>query len=242
MSEVVQIIPTGIDRERPIYLLKKFPPHKVYLIRNKNPLKEHEDMERTRETIIKELERLTPLAEREYVKMDYSDFKSSFIEFLKIMKKEKNKGNRVIVNLSPPSRIIAFAAWMASSLTDSEAYYVQGKIYGLGGKFHTKGVAGMVKVFHFPITLTNEVESNILGYLLKKKTVTTNLRRLVKSIGIEKLGNVKTIQSGIVKISYSLRSLREKDYIEIEKVSGKKQRISLTESGEMIARAVEILY
>jgi len=174
--------------------------------------------------------------------MDYSDFKESFLEFLRIIKKEKDKGNKVIINLSPPSRIIAFAAWLAASLTGCEAYYVQGKVYGLGGPFHTKGVAGMVKVFHFPITFPDQTESNIMAYLLDKKVVTVNLRRLVKSIGLEKLGKVNTIQSGIVKISYSLRGLREKGYISIEQVSGRKQRIALTESGEIIAKAVKILH
>ena len=242
MSEVIQIIPTGIDRERPIYLLKKYPPHKIYIIRNKNPPKEHENMEKIRENIISEIERLTPLAEKEYLKVEYYDFKEAFIELLKIMKKEKDKGNRVIINLSPPSRIIAFAGWLAASLTDSEAYYIHAKVYALGGEFHTKGVAGLIEVFHFPITLPDEIESNILEYLLEKKEVSVTLRRLVKSIGIEKLGKIKTIQSGIVKISYSLRGLKDKGYIEIEKVSGKKQKITLTESGEVIARAVQILY
>lgn len=242
MSEVVQIIPMGIDMDRPIYLLKKFPPHRIYFIRNSDPPKEHKDMERTIDDIQKELNKLTPLAEKNYLKMNYSDFKESFVEFLKIMKKEKDEGNRVIVNLSPPSRIIAFAAWLASSLTDTEAYYVQGGVYGLEGKYHTKGVAGMTEVFHFPIALPDQIESHILQYLLEKKVVTGNLRRFVNSIGLEKLGKVNTIQSGIVKISYSLRGLKEKGYINIESIGRKKQKISLTESGEIIARAVSILY
>ncbi|MBD3156179.1 MAG: hypothetical protein GF368_06065 [Candidatus Aenigmarchaeota archaeon] len=242
MSEVVQIIPTGIDRERPIFLLKKFPPHKIYIIKNKSPPEEHKEMEETRGKIIKELEDLTPLAEKEHVKINYYDFKESFIKLLEIMKKEKDKGNRVIVNLSPPSRIVAFAAWIASSLTDSEAYYIHGKVYGLGGEFHTKGIGGLVKVFHFPITLPDEIEGNILGYLLKEKDVSTNLRRFVKSLSLKKLGEVTTIQSGIVKLSYALRGLEEKGYIEMDEIGGKRRKISLTESGEMMAKAVEILH
>jgi len=241
MSEVVQIIPMGIDRDRPIYLLKKFPPHRVYFIRNSSPPKEHKDMEKTIDEIQSELEKLTPLAEKKRLKMNYSDFKESFIEFLKIMKGEKDEGNRVIVNLSPPSRIIAFAAWLATSLTDSEAYYVQGGVYGLEGKYHTKGVAGMLEVCHFPITLPDEIERQVLYYLLEKGQVTAKLRDLVKKIGVENLGKVKTIQSGIVKMSYCLRGLKEKGYINIETVGRKKQKISLTESGEIIARAVNIL-
>jgi hypothetical protein len=241
MERIVQIIPMGIDRDRPIYLLKQFPPHKVYFIRNSNPPPEHKRMERMVDDIQKEIESLIPLAEKEYIKMDYSDFKQPFIEFLKIMKKERDEGNRVIVNLSPPSRIIAFAAWLASSLTDCEAYYIQASIYGLKGEFHSKGIAKMVRVIPFPVTLPDEIEGRVLEFLLNQKTVRMKLRDLVKEIGVENLGRVKTVQSGIVRMSYVLRELKSKGYINIKSVSRKRQEISLTEAGEIMARAVEIL-
>lgn len=173
--------------------------------------------------------------------MDYSDFKEPFVEFLKIMKEEKDKGNRVIVNLSPPSRIIAFAAWMAASLTNSEAYYIQAAVYGLKGDYHSKGIAKTVEVAHFPIVLPDDMEKQVLNYLLEKKKKTIKLREIVKDIGIDKFGKIKTLQSGIVKMSYCLRSLRDKGYISIEPVGRKKQKLTLTEAGEIIARAVNIL-
>ncbi len=241
MQRIIQIIPMGIDKDRPIYLLKQFPPHKVYFVRNSNPPPQHKRMEKIVDNIQREIENLIPLAEKEYIKMDYSDFKQPFIEFLRIMRKEKKDGNRVIVNLSPPSRIIAFAAWLASSLTDCEAYYIQANVYGLKGEFHSKGVAKMTRVIPFPIILPDETERKVLEFLLNKKSVRMKLRDMVKLIGVENLGKVKTLQSGIVKMSYVLRDLKNKGYIEIKSVSRKRQEISLTEAGEIMARAVEIL-
>jgi hypothetical protein len=240
MSELVQIIPLGIERDRVIYLLKKFPPHKVYFIRNSKPAPEHKEMEATVDKLEKEFESLVPLAEKKHLEIDYTSFKEDFLKFLELMKKEKDVGNDVFVNISAPSRIVSFAAWLAASLTDCRVFYMQAKIYGLKGELADRGVANVMELLHFPILLPDKTEREVLSYLIKKGTTAVKLRDLVKEIGLKKL-EIKSEQSGIVKMSYCLRSLEGKGYIKIETVSRKKQKITMTEAGDIIANATRIL-
>jgi len=239
--KVVHIIPTGLERDRIIHLLKKFPANKVYFIRNNN--EPPSDKEQTNEInkLIKKFEKLTPLAEHKTAYVDYTDFKEPFVEILNIMKKEKTKGNEVIMHIEAGSRIVAFGAWIAASLTDSRVYYVHAAHYSpKGEKILTKGVVGDYEVFKFPVTLPNQIEGEVLK-LLEKKKGTYSLEELVKKIGVKNIGEIKSIQSGIVKMSYCLRELEAKGYITSETVSRKKQKLKLTESGEIMAKAVEIL-
>ncbi len=72
--------------------------------------------------------------------------------------------------------------------------------------------------------------------------MTGSLRSFVKKVGLDNLGkNIKSMNSGIVKISYCLRELKRKNYVKIKNVSRKRQKVELTELGKLMGKTCKIL-
>jgi len=244
MSKFIHIIPIGLEKDRIIYLLQKFPPYRVYFLNYKSENKEENDYARIVEHVQKEIDVLIPLAERKYVTVSYEEFEDLFLKIFEIMAKEKQQGNEVIVHISPGPRIASFAAWIAASILNSKAIYVRPAEYlPEGGKLISKGVLKVIDMFHFPVTLPSEEEAALLEFLLNNKgSMTGSLKIFVKNIGLESLGkNIKSLNSGIVKMSHALRELKRKNYVKVKSISRKRQKIELTELGNLMARMYKIL-
>jgi hypothetical protein len=244
MSKFIHIISVGLEKDRIIYLLQKFPPYRVYFLNYKSENKEESGYARIVEPVQKEIDSLIPLAEKKYITVSYEDFDDLFLKIFEIMVKEKQQGNEVIVNISTGPRIAALAAWVAASIIDSKAFYIRPAEYlPEGGKLISRGVLKVIDLFHFPITLPTESEAVLLTFLLDHKgSMTGSLRSFVNKTGLESLGkNIKSINSGIVKMSHSLRELKRKNYVKIRSVSRKRQVIELTDLGRLMANTYKIL-
>ena len=138
----------------------------------------------------------------------------------------------------------SFASWIATSIINTKAIYVRPAEYlPQGGKIISRGVLKVIDLFHFPVTIPNGSESVLLNYLLDhKESMTGSLRNFVNNIGLESLGkNIKSMNSGIVKVSHSIRELKRKNYVKIENLSKKRQRVELTGLGRLMARMYKIL-
>lgn len=244
MSKFIHIISTGLEKDRIIYLLQKFPPYRVYFLNYKSENKEESGYARIVEPVQKEIDSLIPLAEKKYITVSYEEFEDLFLKIFEIMAKEKQQGNEVIVNISTGPRIAAIAAWVAASIIDSKAFYIRPAEYlPEGGKLISKGVLKVIDLFHFPITLPTESESVLLEFLLNhKKSMTGSLRSFVSKIGADSLGkNIKSMNSAVVKMSYSLRELKRKNYVKIKSTSRKRQVVELSELGQLMAKMYKIL-
>ena len=244
MSKFIHIIPIGLEKDRIIYLLQKFPPYRVYFLNYKSENKEENDYARIVEPVQKEIDSLIPLAEKKYITVSYEEFEDLFLKIFEIMVKEKQQGNEVIVHVSPGPRIASFAAWIAASIMNSKTIYIRPAEYlPQGGKLISRGVLKVIDIFHFPITLPSDSETIVLESLLDhKSSMTGSLRTFVKDVGLENLGkNVKSLNSGIVKMSHSLRELKRKEYVKIKNVSRKRQAVELTDLGRLMARTYKIL-
>ncbi|MEM5872584.1 MAG: DUF6293 family protein [Candidatus Aenigmatarchaeota archaeon] len=244
MSKFIHIIPIGLEKDRIIYLLQKFPPYRVYFLNYKSENKEESGYSKIVEPVQKEIDSLIPLAEKKYLTVSYEEFEDLFIKILDIMAKEKQQGNEVIVNLSTGPRIAALASWIAASIINCKAFYIRPAEYlPEGGKLISRGVLKVIDLFHFPITLPTEAEATFIIFLLEHKgTKTGSLRSLVKDIGLETLGkNIKSINSGIVKMSHIIRELKRKNYVKVKNISRKRQVIELTDVGKLMAKTYKIL-
>jgi len=244
MSKFIHIIPIGLEKDRIIYLLQKFPPYRVYFLNYKSENKDESDYARNVEHVQKEIDSLIPLAEKKYITVSYEDFEDLFLNIFETIVKEKQQGNEVIVHISPGPRIASFAAWIAASIMNSKTIYIRPAEYlPEGGKLISKGVLKVIEMFHFPVTLPSESEAILLCFLLDhKNSMTGSLRNFVKDIGLENMGkNIKSQNSGVVKMSYTLRELKRKDYVKIKSVSRKRQVIELTDLGRLMARTYKIL-
>ena len=244
MSKFIHIVPIGLEKDRIIYLLQKFPPYRVYFLNYKSENKEESKYAHIVEPVQKEIDSLIPLAEKKYLTVSYEDFEDLFLKTIDVMAKEKQQGNEVIINISTGPRIAAFALWIAASILNCKAFYIRPAEYlPEGGKLISRGVLKVIDLFHFPITLPSESEASLLIFLTEhKKTMTGSLRNFVKNIGIENLGkNIKSINSGVVKMSHSIRELKRKNYIKVRNISRKRQVVELTELGNLMAKTYKIL-
>ena len=244
MSKFIHIISVGLEKDRIVYLLQKFPPYRVYFLNYKSENKEESGYASIVEPVQKEIDSLIPLAEKKYITVSYEEFEDLFLKIFEIMVKEKQQGNEVIVNISTGPRIAAIAAWIAASIINSKAFYIRPAEYlPEGGKLISRGVLKVIDLFHFPITLPSESEAILLEFLMNHKGVMTgSLGNFVKKVGLESLGkNIKSMNSGVVKMSHSLRELKRKNYVRIKNVSRKRQVIELTNLGQMMARTYKIL-
>jgi hypothetical protein len=254
MKETVQFIFLGywehIDRAK--VLMRKFIPHKVYFIRGEESASAEKEAQDFIKNMRAELEKELPQWVRdsaEDVEMPFFDFEKIFPKMLSIMVEEKKKGNEVIVNLHGASLMMAFAATIAAGMTGSKTYWVlpeKWSVYKKDKDIMLKPV-GAAKIIEVSIPLLPTIpvgtEKNVLKYVLNSDSKTKGkLRDLSEQIGLGNLGaNIKKPSSGIVKLSKTVKKLREDGYITTRKIGRKNFEISLTEKGKMIAEVVSLL-
>jgi hypothetical protein len=254
MNQTVQLIFLGywdhIDRVK--LLLRKYIPHKVYFIKGE----EHAETEKEVQDFVKkmrvEIEKELPQWVRdsaEEVEMPFFDFEKIFPKMLSIMVKERKEGNEVIANLHGASLMMAAAAAIAASMTGSKTYWVlpeRWSIYKNDKDIMLKPVgAGAITEVNIPMLpmIPLGAEKHVLAYLLKNDSnIKGKLSGLSEQIGLDNLGaNIKKPSSGIVKLSKTIKKLRDSGYVETKRISRKTFEISLTHKGKMIAEVVALL-
>ncbi len=243
MSKYVHIIPYGLEKDRSIYLLKKFPPFRVYFLIFKNDTEYDAKFSEKSRMIMKDVDSMITLAEKKYITVSYDNFEDLFLRAFTIMAKEKENENEVIAHEFVGPRMANFACWLAASLTGSKAYYIRAAEYlpKEGGTF-SSGVLKEIELLQIPVMIPSRSEINLLEYLLDHKgSAKGSLRNFVMVIGLENLGNMKSLNSGIVKMSYCIKELKRNHYIEIKGISRKQKKIELTKLGTLIAKTYKIL-
>jgi len=243
MSNFVHIIPLGLEKDRNIYLLKEYPPSKVYFLTYTSKSKDEMDYIDLVEDIKDEMESLMPLAEKKLVTVSYEDFEEIFITVFEIMIKEKQAGNEVIMHVHSGPRMADFAAWLAASITNTKTYYLRAAHYlPKGEKVTSAGVLKVIDLLRVPVIIPTQLQAYFLEYLSDNKGVITgSLRSFVNKLGMEKFGKIKSINSAIVSMSHCIRELKREQFIVIKGVSRKRQRIEITDLGRLTARAYKIL-
>ena len=243
MGKFIHIIPIGLEKDRNIHLLQKFPPFRVYFLDYKSNTKDEQKYSHLTEKIKKELDSLITLAEKIYLNVSYENFEESFLSIFEIMVKEKKEGNEVIAHVVSGPRLTSFAAWIAASITHSKAYYIRPAQYlPEGENLISKGFLKEIELFHFPVTIPSEHGLIVLEHLLEHQgSMTGSLRYFVDELDILKLGKIKSKNSAIVKMSYCFRELKRDNYVIISRVSKKRQKIVLTDLGKLVAKAYKIM-
>jgi hypothetical protein len=253
-NEVVQVIFLGhfMHKDRTIYLLRKFIPHKVYFVISNEEF-ETEGKKDVRTELMEALKKELPpwvAKKAELVSMSFYDFNETFPRILEILAKERKEGNEVIINLHGATISAAIATVYAATLTGAKPYWILPKKWVLSKSDkgeNTLFPEGAKKEALIEIPLKPELpkspDSDVLIYLLKKNgEVKSKLKNIVEDFGIAKLGpNVKKSASGVVKLSKVLQKLREKELVVTKKIGRKFFEIKLTEKGTMVAKVLSML-
>ncbi len=243
MSKFIHIIPIGLEKDRNIYLLQKFPPFRVYFLDYKSATRDEQQYAALISGIKKELDSMITLAEKKYIDVSYENFEESFLTILEIMVKEQKEGNEVIAHVISGPRLTSFAAWIAASITGSKAYYIRPAQYlPEGEKLISKGFLKEIELFRFPVTIPSRTGLIVLEYLLDhNNSISGSLRYFVNKLDILKFGKIKSVNSAIVKMSYCLREIKRDHYVDISGISRKRQKVVLTDLGKIVAKAYKIM-
>lgn len=244
MRKLVQIVPLGWEQDRAKALFKRFPPHKVIFIKSRRDSEfaiHHQKEVKALQKVEDYLRSLVPLADiPETKETNEEDFFETFTLLLKIMLEEKELGNDVIVNVAGGSRILTCCAIFACSIANCKAYYLVAAEYRPSDEdLLVKGTVGEpIEIPLLPIRPPKRAGAQILLYLLNQGgKVDKKLHFIVKEIGLKDLG-LKSVQSGVVTISKSLKNLEEDSFVNIVRTTSRYLKIELTETGKLMAYVV----
>jgi hypothetical protein len=238
----------GLEKDRTIYLLQKFPPFRVYFLKYRNESEPDFKYYKLASKINDKVNSLITLAEKKDVTISYENFEELFLTVFAIMAKEREEGNEVIVHAFTGPRMVCYASWLAASLTDSKACYIRAAEYMPEGKdtfskgVLSRGVLKEIELLKIPVVVPSRIEIVLLEYLLDhRNSMSGSLRSFVKKIDIKNLGGIKSMNSAIVKMSYCIRDLKRNNYIDVKSISKKRQKIELTRLGTLAAKTYKIL-
>lgn len=244
VTGTVQIVLMGLEYDRIWRLFKEFPPIRVYYVIEKSDEKI--------EKIMEKLDSLIPLVEKERIDVQKDDLFTTQTKLFRTVRREKEKGNRIIFNISAGSNALHMAAIHVSLMTNSQIAWGVPKYTGKRRKcedgtefdfelesYGVKDIRVMNAKDYFTYPLPSEVEADTLEIISKSKDVSGNLPSLVetvsKKVGKETLGS--TEQARIVRMSNIISNLAEQGLIDVEG-GGKKRKVNITNKGKY---ALELL-
>lgn len=203
----VHIIPAGSNKENLLESLKQsdYPVQRIYLVIQRG------DEERVAE----ELEQtLKVLIDVEKVYVD-SDFYGAVYEILNVVRREKDVGNRVFINVAGCSRLLALACYISAQLSESMLYTTQN---------------GTVTEISFPpLKKINDDKLRILKALQENNGEIMSVKALIDVVeGL--IDESRGHMAQRAKMRYHLDGLESDGLIETFRV-GKETKIVLTELG-----------
>lgn len=222
MAAVVHFVPVGHTKETLVESIRQYPISRVILLLGDNPSLESEQRARG---IAKEITKDLGSVKIQEVEVDADNVPSAALAITELMKKEKESGNKVMVNLSGSLRSIGLAAYIAAIATKSEAYV--GIPEYSGNKI--SGVKHVIDVPVMPLKQLSEGKRAILK-LLKKAEY--GIDQMIAKISPKLKKNSQEYLSERSRLSHHLNDLKQEKLVETIK-EGKNIKIRLTQLGKI---------
>lgn len=175
----VHVVPTSLDYDRITKMFEERIPDRVYILWNKEPIPEHEDINsETLKQVKSIVEEKTMCRERNELRevgINFYRFDQALIESYRLIYTESIQGNEVIVNLSGGTKPVAIALAFACSLnnTGQPVYYVAKNYEKRDGMVASSGVVDIsseiapLNILNISdIMPTDRIKQDILVYLL----------------------------------------------------------------------------
>jgi hypothetical protein len=232
----VHLLIAGWDRERSIWGCIRMGADRVYLL---TPiLHQAEGIEswwslKTRKTAEEIRRKFSKFFEVRFVQVIYEDYLDCFKKIIRVLKEEKESGNKVYINISSGSHVAASAAIFAASIARCKAYYVlpqkYDEVFRKRDRFISYGGRRIVEVPLLPISSLSGVEIELLKIV----------KRGEKIAGPELAKEAKRIfaRSSRSKINYYLRKFEDMGFVSNE-LKGGRLYSRITEAGKMILEAL----
>jgi len=205
-------MPVGMDSDRIVQTIKAsgHPVHKAYLVLDKSDA----DAEKTAGKVE---EILKPLIDISRVYVDKKDIYKTVTDILRVIRKEVNDNNVVIINSSDADRYLTVACYIAAHISGSKFYISLNK-----GKLQEVPVPPLKKI--------NDEKVSIIKAIDDEGGEVDSINRLIDILE-GKVEDQKKYMAQRARMSYHLNGLEE-DGIVITKREGKNVRIILTELGK----------
>lgn len=121
-SERVHIVPVSLDPDQIEKVFAEVPADRVYILDNENPkgmvgLAE-KPLERVK-SVVRERTGCFGNDEVTIEKIDFYHYREAVVDIFRIIIREKERGNEIILNLSGGTKPVAIALFLASSFADS---------------------------------------------------------------------------------------------------------------------------
>lgn len=231
VKKVAHIIPVGFTKPTLIESMKNYPFHRVYLVLGKEKTTTELWARKLADEIAGDV---AGVAEVLRIETSFDDIYSSAADIIRIIKKEKEAGNEVMLNISGSMRSVAIACYLAASLCDVRAY-IGLPAYDSSG--NVVGITKVVEVPNFPIRELNGEKLEILKILFEKKQL-SSIDELISILKPEifKARGSRDYLKERSRISYHLKELEKGNFIKTEK-KGKRKVLELTELGYLYALA-----
>lgn len=147
MQKRVHLVPTSLDYERVGQIFTEMSPDRVYILYNNAPIEAHEELNKNIKSEVSSIvQSKTTCYERDEVRevgVDFYRFEEALVEAYRLIYRESENGNEVIVNLSGGTKPVAIALAFACSLNDTgiPVYYVAENYNEQDGTVVSSGVA-----------------------------------------------------------------------------------------------------
>jgi len=248
----VQILPTSLDTERVGEILERTP-DRVYILYNDEPKGMHEDLaEESRREIYDMVDERTMCGDADEIYeegINFYEFEEALIESYRIIYEESLNDNQVMVNLSGGTKPVAIALAFACSLTEvgMPLYYVARGYEKSEGEVHSTGVVDE----QFPVRPLQPLNiTDVVPDDEEKVELAIQLLQEEDSVGITDLLAKNGLISGATPDDEEKKKNRQrkvqkyhrhaKQMFERDVLKREDSKYSLTESGELIARLVEV--
>jgi len=247
MPRYAHVIAESVERDRSLCSLRDHAPDIIYYLRFSEIEKDYEEKAAV---IWQEIRNLYPVAHTEEYEVSWNEFDRTFLVILEIMAKEKAQGNIVIPHIFSGSHISAMAMHAASCLIGQSLEYFRAEKY-----FPIKsGVRPDTRVVlpPLPMVLPDHRSCVMLKFLLdytkSHKDSPWQGRRADLAIDMRSQWTRYRNPSKLPKpdsfLTFTTNTLKycvDKGYILREDIKAGRMKLTLTASGQLLAKAWEIL-
>ena len=254
LEKIVHIVPLGHEIDRAVIPFQEQIPNRIYLLAvMDNPDLDQKMVARQQFFVRQVKARLKKSIEVITINTNMFELPDVIRTISGIIRKEKQQGNRISVNMSACGRLTSVGAVVAAMAHDVNLYYVMADDYArTDDQVNNHGLSicrkpVIKKIVTFDFVLPDPVGMAILVFLYKKgKPMRTidifevlrdqnveGYDTLFFEVEAEKKRNVQSQQ--LMKLNKTILAKLEQNNLIVRKKSGRNIFISLTESGRYVA-------
>lgn len=220
MRVVCHIVPVGFTAGKLIEGVKQFPVHKVVIVASGTD-------ERVKKAAKKVENAFKSYAEVEKRSVDPEDVFRAALDFIEIIKEEREAGREVIVNAAGSLRNITLASYIAAQATKMELYSSHSRYDERG---EPVGITRIIDIPYFPICEPPREQMDVLEALGRGEVESIDelIARMQPEIekGTREHGNERA------RLSKHISKLRDGGFVETDRL-GKTVSLKLSKMGKV---------